>query len=711
MKIASLFQIRNRFLRSAHLERDFDDSSSLDGYVLTEQIKLNVERLAAGLVSNSGQRAWRITGDYGSGKSSFGLVLAHLFTGKGTYLPPKLRQVVNFEKLGVAPPKFFPILVTGSREPLAIVLLRSLKSALLKDNGRGKPSKLVNKITMLLDAGFTGISDDAVIDVLDETKIYLNANGKTRGLLIILDELGKFLEFAAFHPERQDVYLLQRLAEVAARSGKMPVFIVGILHQGFSAYADLLSQSAQKEWEKVAGRFEELLFNQPLEQVALLVAGALNINSARLPKTLPILVHKDMKSALDLGWYGAASTPKMLTENAARLYPLHPTVLPVVVKLFSRFGQNERSLFSFLLSNEPFGLQDFANQSLENSLFYRIHNLYDYARTNFGHRLSMQSYRSHWNLIDSMVESFATKDKLELNVLKTVGLLNLLNTNELLATEDAILLSLAGSDTKTQKEVRAALERLHKNKRVLHHRGAAGGFCLWPHTSVDLEKAYEDASYAVGAPTRVANVIKEYVEPRPIVARRYYIQTGNIRHFRVRYCSVQELPGILNEGFQDADGIIIVPLCEIQEEREIALQFAKRQELKDRPNWLLAVPQPLSNLAGLVCEAQRWQWISTNTLELNSDKYAREEVARQNAIAGLNLEKGIESAIGLKQFTEEMSLDWFKQNKQILVKDGCHLLSVLSDICDETFHQSPLIHNELVNRRSLSSAAATEAGT
>jgi hypothetical protein len=704
-RISDLFQIQNRFLRSAHLERDFADPSSLQGYVVTDQTKRSIERLAEGLAPNSGQRAWRITGDYGAGKSSFGLVLAHAFAGRGAHLPTGLKQAVDPRKIGGRLPELLPMLVTGSREPLAVALLRSLKSALLRINDEKKALKLKDRITILLEGNPLTIPEDTVIEILNEARSYLQATGKAQGILIIIDELGKFLEFAGYHPEQQDVYLLQKLAEAAARSGKTPLFVVGILHQGFSAYAELLSPVAQKEWEKVAGRFEELLFNQPLEQVALLVADALNIRSARLPKTLPILIQRDMKSALMLGWYGAG-TPATLTKNAARLYPVHPTVLPVLVKLFSRFGQNERSLFSFLLSNEPFGLQEFASKSIEGNLFFRIHNLYDYARTNFGYRLNVQSYRSHWNVIDSMIESFATEDELELNILKTVGLINLLNTNDLLATEDAILLSVGGSDARARKQVKVAFDRLHKNKRVLHHRGAAGGFCLWPHTSVDLEKAYEDASRAVGTATRVANFINEYLEPRPIVARRHYIHTGSIRHFEVRYCSVHELSSVLQKSFDDTDGAIIVPLCETEEERRIALEISKSQELKDHPNWLLAVPQPLSNLAGLLQEVRRWDWISTNTPELNGDKYAREEVTRQYAASRLNLEVRVRSAIGLKHFTGGLSLQWFRQNEQIQIKTARHLLSFLSDICDETFPQSPLIHNELVNRRSLSSAAA-----
>ena len=61
--IAELFQIQSRYLRSAHLERDFEDPKALTGYVLTPEGRELLSRLAAGLTAKSGRRAWRITGD------------------------------------------------------------------------------------------------------------------------------------------------------------------------------------------------------------------------------------------------------------------------------------------------------------------------------------------------------------------------------------------------------------------------------------------------------------------------------------------------------------------------------------------------------------------------------------------------------------------------------------------------------------------------
>lgn len=703
-QISELFNIRSRFLRSAHLERDFQDPNVLSSYVVTDFARACVGRLASGLKPNSGQRAWRMTGDYGSGKSSFALLLAHWFAGRDNAFPPQIRRVVGFHQFGVTRPHFVPVLVTCSRQALGTSILKSLHTILSRIYERGAKSKLVLEARGLLEAGKEP-TEDQVFQLILKVNSRIIVDSKGKGLLLILDELGKFLEFAALHPQRQDVFLLQRLAEAASRSSEEPLFVVSLLHQGFSAYADHLSQSAQREWEKVAGRFEEIVFDQPIEQVASVVASALDVRTRDVPEALADEMKQAMERSLALGWFGSAPVSGLL-NLATCLFPLHPTVLPVLIRTFRRFGQNERSLFSFLLSNEPFGLQAFSEKPLREGEPYRLHNFYDYVRTNFGHRLAVQSYRSHWNLIDSMIESFATEDDFQVKVLKTVGILNLLNDGDLLPTEASILCALAGSDHEQQKHIRAAIEKLRKGKRVLYDRGRARGLCLWPHTSVDLEKAYEEARRSIDTPQRVGSLIKESLETRPIVARRHYIETGNLRHFDVRFCSVMELPTLLEGNTTEADGVIVVPLCETVDERQSALEFVKCLALKERPNWLVAVPQPLSSLASLVQEVQRWEWVSTNTFELNADRFAREEVSRQKAAARSQLERRIQSYIGFKHLNGSMTLDWFYQGRSLRVRDGRQLLEELSRIFDTTYPLAPRIHNELVNRRNLSSAAA-----
>ena len=553
-RVADLLDMRNRFLRSAHLERDFRDPAALSGYVVTDFARSCIGRMANGLKPRSGNRAWRMTGDYGSGKSSFALLLAHWFAGHDAKFPPPLRKAVDPQQFGVARPRFLPVLVTCSRQALGVSVVRALYSALIQLEGVGARSKIAGEVQRLNEAK-RDPSDDEVFDLILSVNSRLVTESKAKGLLLILDELGKFLEFASLHPERQDVFLLQRLAEAASRSAEEPFFIVSLQHQGFNAYTDRLNQSAQREWEKVAGRFEEIVFNPPFEQAASIISSAINVRVNEIPRSQAEQLREAMERTLALGWLGAAPS-KGLVEAAPRLYPLHPTVMAVLIRTFRRFGQNERSLFSFLLSNEPFGLQAFAQRIAAGNELYRLHDLYDYVRTNFGHRLSVQSYRSHWNLIDSVVESFVEENEAQLKILKTIGILNLLNDSDLLATEESVVCALAGGAE--DKTIRSALSALHKHKRIISDRGRARGLCLWPHTSVDLEKVYEDACRAIDAPQNVASLIRDSLDTRPIVARRHYIETGNLRHADVRYCPVKDLHAVLQEDATDADGLIIV---------------------------------------------------------------------------------------------------------------------------------------------------------
>ena len=707
-RIGDLFQVRSRFLRSAHLERDFNDPACLSGYVVTDFTSSCLGYVANGLKPRSGQRAWRLTGDYGSGKSSFALLLAHWFAGRDkTFktLQPELREAVDFRRFGIAQrPLFVPVLVTCSRQALGTSILSSLYQTLVQIYGRGTKRNLVREVERLINSGQEP-TDDQIFRLVLETNSRIIADTKGNGLILILDELGKFLEFAALHPQRQDIFLLQRLAEAASRSGDHPLFVVCLLHQGFNAYSDLLNQSAQREWEKIAGRFEEIVFSQPVDQIAHVIASAMNVRTKEIPETASLDLQRAMKQIMERGWFGSSST-KSLLDVITRLYPLHPTVLPILIRTFRRFGQNERSLFSFLLSNEPFGLQAFSEKSLQESDLYRLHDFYDYVRTNFGHRLALQSYRSHWNLIDSVVESFATEDELQVKILKTVGILNLINDGDLVPTEESVVLALSRFHPTERRRVQGTLKKLRKDKGVLYDRGRVRGLCLWPHTSVDLEKAYEDARRVVDDPQHVGSFIKDSLESLPIVARRHYIETGNLRHFDVHYCSVNELSGPFERHGIDADGLIIVPLCETETERETALEFAKDLSVQERSNCLVAVPCPLNHLASLIQEVQRWEWISTNILELNADKFAREEVSRQKSAARLQLEKRIQSNVGFKQFTGQMMLEWFHEGRPLRVKDGRELLSILSRIFDKVYDHAPRIQNELVNRRNLSSAAA-----
>ena len=101
-------------------------------------------------------------------------------------------------------------------------------------------------------------------------------------MIIRIDEFGKFLEDAAQNNPENEIYFLQQLAERVNNTDKN-IILLTTLHQDFSAYAYRLDKALRNEWDKVKGRFKEITFNEPVEQLLLLASERLKKDAFDYP--------------------------------------------------------------------------------------------------------------------------------------------------------------------------------------------------------------------------------------------------------------------------------------------------------------------------------------------------------------------------------------------------------------------------------------------
>ena len=693
--ISDFFRVPTRFLRSVQLERDFHDVAALEHYVVTPHMAEAFRRIADGLRVNSGRRAWRITGDYGVGKSSFALVLAHLFQDRSPFAVSRIADAIGWPNDDFDSPALTPLLVTGSREGIVAALARGIAETLRRRKpARGRIPKVLARL--IDQAGQVEAEGDAagLERLLDAVRTYADGSG----VLLIIDELGKLLEYASQRHEHEDVFVLQRLAEMAARSGDQPFILVGMLHQGFHAYAERLPSAVRHEWDKVAGRFDEIVFDQPLAHTAALVAGALNVDPRRLPKTVHDAARDAATATAETGWVGGNAAAAAL--DAAKLYPLHPMLLPVAVRFFARFGQYERSLFGFLLSSEPFAVQAFAVRRVAPDAWYALPEFYDYVRAVFGHRLGGASYRNQWLRIVTTIDAVAELGPIEEHILKVVAILNLLDAEDLLATDRAIAAALTPA---TRRDIDAAI-RVLVDRGLLFRRGRSNAYRLWPSSSLSLESAFETALRAVGPVEHVAKALKPFLDQEPVLARRHYVEHGTLRYFEVRYADSGELAKAIQKE-TEADGLVVVALADTAAERERALLAAKAPPFDERPDVLVAVVRPLVGLAPDLQDVMCWQWVSDNTPELSHDSYASAEVAGQLAFTRRALRSRLGKIAGLRSGAAT-AVRWLRAGQPEQVPPRGGLSALISGICDELYPDAPQVTNELLNRNTLSSAAA-----
>ncbi len=131
MKIADIFAAPGRFLRSVQLEKDFSDPAALESYIATPPMVEALHRILESTEDGSRRRAWRITGDYGVGKSSLALVLARLLSDPSANDAQRVATAVGWNQ-DCSGKRFLPILVTGSRESIPTAIARGVRDSIMQ---------------------------------------------------------------------------------------------------------------------------------------------------------------------------------------------------------------------------------------------------------------------------------------------------------------------------------------------------------------------------------------------------------------------------------------------------------------------------------------------------------------------------------------------------------------------------------------------------
>ena len=715
VQLSELFHVKGRFRRSVHLERDFYRENAIDGYVLTATAREMLSRVISTLENGATTKAWSLTGPYGSGKSAFALFTAKLL---GNSDSPTTQQALKLLERGDTPlyerfkntngngnqscSGFCPVLISGERAPLSLALLRSLDHGLSNSNGSYTSIPIQQELKGLLETSNSdSLPTASVVTHLYESATHHICDSGGSGLLLIIDELGKFLEFAAHHPSQGDMFVLQSLAELADRSQQTPLFLMTILHQAFEAYAKRTEQSQREEWTKVQGRFEDVVFTEPTEQMLRLVGAALE-------KPSEIISKENLSTATELGLI-----PQQLNENEfshllQECLPLHPTVALLIGPLFKRFAQNERSLFAFLNSSEPYGLQDFlTRQEYDGTILpkYTIADLYDYLDATQGNELFTSNNGKKWAEIESALMQIQDPSELTLKLIKTIGLLGIVRETvpNLKASEDLLRYALDSGEKEFDNEFFNAITTL-KTRSIVTYRRHNDVYVLWEGSNIDIEERLREAQTHVDTRAALVTDLSRYMPTRPLVARRHLHQTGTLRYFSIRYTDLENFDTDLNEPLGEADGLILYALPANEFEVKRLIEKTSNDDIAERKEVLIAIPHSIGFLSNVVIQLAYLHWVSENTPKLEGDAVARRELEKRLEVVEREVSERLSEIYGLDN---NEACVWYHRGQQTDIDSERARNEYLSKICDNVFSKTPFIRNELINRRNISGAATS----
>ena len=122
---------------------------------------------------------------------------------------------------------------------------------------------------------------------------------------------------------------------------------------------------------------------------------------------------------------------------------------------------------------------------------------------------------------------------------------------------------------------------------------------------------------------------------------------------------------------------------------------------------IVAIPRAFKGIEAALREVECWSWVSRNVPELEGDRAARREVQARHLAAMKTLE-GLAGRLFPLAGSSFNPADcvWVADGEDLAVGSAREFHQWISKRCEEAFPSAPTLHNELVNRRHLSTAAA-----
>ena len=674
MALSNRVRIARRFLKSIRIDSDFGDAASLEGFVCP-QSSADILLTMARHVSETGQGAYTWTGPYGSGKSSLVIALSALLNGNAG-LQREAAKVFG-QKLTKTVQDALPTGTKGWRI-LPVVARRDDPVAVI-----GEAVKRMGLVSCQPRAGWT--ETNLIAALTDAAAEKPRTHG---GLVLFIDEMGKFLEAAA--QDGSDIYILQQLAEAASRSNGR-FLLVGVLHQAFEEYAHRLSHGMRDEWTKIQGRFIDLIVNAAGEEQIDLISRA--IESDRRPKKPGALA----SAVAGFARRDRSSDAERLSVMLEACWPLHPVVACLLGPISRRrFGQNQRSIFGFLNSSEPHGFQDFLNLTSAAEL-YGPDRLWDYLRVNLEPSILASPDGHRWALAAEALERCEAigGDALHIRLLKTVAVIDLFKERSgLVANSKLLRTCFPETSDRSLEKVLTQLDTWSFTifKKFLDARAIFAG------SDFDIDRAVRAALDEIDEID--FEELKSLAGLQPILAKRHYHDTGALRWFDVNIVPVSGLVEFA-AGFELENGAIGQFLLAVPTEGEsenyaedLCRKTARRSDAWDT---VVGISKRSWAIVPLARELFALDSVSNDHPELAGDSVARREVsARLAALQALletELRKAFDNAL------------WFRKYRQPKHLRQADLNSIASELANRRFEKSPCLHNELLNRKKPSSNA------
>ena len=496
--------LNNKFNKSTNIILDQEDC---EHYILTQSTKNTLSTFFTIDYHNS----LALIGPFGSGKSSLILYLNSLLSFNENnkkcidILKKNDSELYAKYKIFIEGKSFLKIKIVGEHSSFK----EKFKEAILKEPVFKKTIKYLNEentfhISKALD----------LIDIDLEKSAYTD-------ILFSIDEFGKFIEFGLQDTKENDIFDLQTLSEHTNKRDNYKLIIS--LHKGFGEYGN--SQITYTDWDKIQGRFENILFKDDYYEM-------LNIFKETIVHQNTIPIKEAQKTIHHI------CDNSILNENSnnldlfLKIAPIHPFAAVTISEIFTKHFQNQRSVFSFLFSVEPYAFQDFIDTERKTYTLYSLNNLYKYISYLLKVYTILLPDQEVWYIAEHKLKDPALQDDIQRALIKTIALIHSFKLTSTLKTDKGTLI-LALADQYDKEKIENAINEL-SNDNILIFQEQSQAYSLIENSNININKELKER-LEKNTNVNIEEKLNLFIQDKYIIAKRYFSEYGSKQQFEKLY--------------------------------------------------------------------------------------------------------------------------------------------------------------------------------
>lgn len=671
--LINLIERKEYFQRSINITYDNNDSETIESFYCPMSYEQVIIRMIHH-IDQSGQAAFTWTGPYGSGKSSLAIFLQALINND-----KKIAKIAS-AKLS----EKNTAIITSYFNP------KKFQWKVLNLIGQAKAPEQLFREALNLDAN---TSSDNILEALSS---YAD---KGQRLLIFIDELGKVFDGAAKSNHPEDIYFLQQLAEYANRS-QGSILLIGVLHQSFMAYARQATAKTHNEWLKIQGRFVDCAVTLSVDEQIHLISQVINVKDEQLSQyQYSDKVLGQIDAVVTNIAFSRKTDVDKLTELLTNVFPLHPLVAVLLCQLSKKnFGQNQRSIFSFLMSAEPNGFGYYLkNSTLDQFSLFTPTQFWDYLDSNLNSTIQASEYGKQWLLSKMAVSRYEElNNEIAVRLIKTISLISIFSDDTGIHASRSLLEVLLDIKSEQLNELLQSLE----SASIIFYRKFTQSYSLSEGSDFNLSDAMR-----VQLQDLESLPFAELEQFEPIVAKAHYQLTGSLRWMEVKLLPVADNTESLIKKIQhDVNASLVGCYCLLipKDDSEVALAISICEKVASSngfDNIVIAVLDSHSSIIDMLKDK-----IALSNILKNEERLLNDKIARQETDGRL-----VETKDALNRLLDK-SLNASKWYSTHLEQEGSHLnrfkLSALASIiADKHVSENFICNNELINRNKPSPSA------